>query len=225
MWEFTIQSNNFIKSYFFQVTNFTCGGYSIGISCSLLLSDPFALTNTIKKWANDHTTIVSKREIPKTPTFYLPNHGKPASSPSLLMGPNTNKDSAESLIFNIPTNTPNLDEGIFKNLAALCVEEAEIEASRELASNLSLLVKAPLEDVRVEECSRTGLLECSKSDYNTNGMSCARTWDELELKKICFSEGNKPIYASSWVNSMVDEGCVMIVPSTHSGVKIVVTFS
>lgn len=226
--QINIQLNNFtklIKLFYFQVTNFTCGGYSIGISCSLLLSDPFALTNTIKKWANNHNDIYLRNEIPKMPTFYLPNHGKPPSSPSLLMGPNTNKGLAKSLIFNIPTNSLTLDKNIYKNLAAFCVGEAEAEAGQELPSNLTVVVKAPHEDVSVEDCSRTGLLECSKLDCRVDGMSCAGTWDELELEKICFVEGNKPIYASSWVNSVADESCVMIVPSTDSGVKIVVTFT
>lgn len=211
--------------FYFQVTNFTCGGYSIGISCSLLLYDPFALTNTIKKWANNHNNIFSRIEIPKIPTFYLPNHGKPPSSPSLLMGPNTNKGLAKSLIFSIPTNSISLDKNNYKNLAALCVGEAEAEASRQMPSNLTILVKTPLDDVRVEDCSKTGLFECSKSECRVDGMNCAGTWDELELEEICFVGGNKPIYASGWVNSEVDEGCVMIVPSTDSGAKIVVSFT
>lgn len=227
-WEDVLEHNpQFSPLFYVQVTNFTCGGYSIGISCSLLLVDPFVLTTFIKKWAHLHNNLISRNEAPKIPTFYLPNHGKPASSPALLMGSNTTKDAAHTLIFKIPTDILNSDNNIHKNLAALCVHEAERDAGRKLASNLSIFFKVPLEDDKVEVLSRQELLDSPKSGYSINGMmSCARTWDELELDSICFSDGNKPVYASCWINSVVDEGSVMIVPSsTDSGVNIVVTFN
>ncbi|KAL1553989.1 hypothetical protein AAHA92_14596 [Salvia divinorum] len=208
-----------------QVTNFTCGGYSIGISCSLLLADPFTLTTIIKKWATLHNNIVSTSEIPKISTFYLPNYGPPPSSTSLLIGSNTSKAAAESVIFKIPTNILNSDNNIHKHLAALCVEEAEHDTGRKLAPNLSLLVQVPSGDDRVEVCSRQGLFECSTLGHGVKGVSCARTWDELELDNICFSEGNKLVYASCWINSVIDEGSVIIAPSTDQGVQIVVTFT
>ncbi|KAH6819468.1 hypothetical protein C2S51_003071 [Perilla frutescens var. frutescens] len=223
-WEDVLDLNPQFSPLFY-VTNFKCGGYSIGISCSLLLVDPFLLTTFIKKWANAHNNIISRNESPKIPTFFLPNHGKPTSSPSLLMGSNTTKDVGESVIFNIPTKILDLDK-IHKNLAALCVDEAERDAGRKLASNLSLFLKVPSEDDKVEVCTRQGLLDGPKSCLGMNGMSRARTWDELELDEICFGEGNKSVYASCWINSVVDEGSVMIVPSTDDlGVKIVVTFT
>ncbi|XP_047941993.1 uncharacterized protein LOC125188936 [Salvia hispanica] len=215
----------FSPLFYIQVTNFTCGGYSIGISCSILLGDPFTLTTIIKKWASLHNTMFPSNEIPQIPMFYLPNHGPPPSFTSLLTGSNTTKDPAESLIFNIPTNILNSDNNTHKHLAALCVEEAERETGQKLAPNLSLLVQLPPEDDTVEVCSREGLLECSKLDHGAKGVSFTRAWDELELDNICFNEGNKPIYASCWINSVVDEGCVIIAPSTDQGLQIVVTFT
>lgn len=210
----------------FKVTNFTCGGYSIGISCSILLGDPFTLTTIIKNWATLHTNIFPSNETPQIPIFYLPNHGPPPSSTSLLTGSNTTKHAAETLIFKFPTNILNSDSNsTHKHLAAFCVEEAERETGRKLAPNLSLLVQAPPEDDRVEVCLRQELLECSKLDNGAKGVSFTRAWDELELDNICFNEGNKPIYASCWINSVVDEGCVIIAPSTDQGLHIVVTFT
>lgn len=143
------------------------------------------------------------------------------------MGSNTTKDAAHTVIFKIPTKILSLYSNTHKSLAALCIDEAERDAGRKLASNLSLFLKVPSEDDRVEVLSRQGLLESApKSGLSINGMSCARTWDELELESVCFSDGNKPVYASCWINSVVDEGSVMIVPSsTDSGVVIVVTFN
>ncbi|KAK6153922.1 hypothetical protein DH2020_013561 [Rehmannia glutinosa] len=88
-------------------------------------------------------------------------------------------------------------------------------------------VQVPFEDAKVEICSRQVLLESSLGKIN--GLSCARTWDELGLESICFNEGNKPVYVSCWINSVVDdEGFVMIIPSSDdntSGMKIIVTFT
>ncbi|KAI3463602.1 hypothetical protein Pfo_020265 [Paulownia fortunei] len=227
-WEDVLEQNpQFSPLFYVQVTNFSCGGYSIGISCSLLLVDPFVLTSFLKRWSNAHNNMVSRTDVPKIPTFYLPNLGKPGSSPALLMGSNTGKNAAESVIFKIPTKILDLDNNIHKNLAALCINEAEREVGRTMASNLSLFLKVPAEDAKVEFCSREGLLESPSG--NINGLTCARTWDELGLDSICFNEGKKPAYVSCWINSVVDEGCVMIIPTSDanntSGMKIVVTFT
>lgn len=204
----------FIK---FQVTNFSCEGYSIGISCSLLLIDPFALTTFLKNWSNIHNNIISKPNATKIPTFYLPHHGK--SYPFQLMGPNTFNNAAETVIFKIPTKILDSD----MNLAARCVDEAEREIGRKVAPNLSLFFKVPHEDAKVETCSREGLLKDQGCD-DFKGLTCVRTWDELELKNVCFNEGKKPIYVSCWINSLVDEGSVLAVPF-DAGVQIVVTFT
>ncbi|KAL8474545.1 hypothetical protein ACS0TY_030409 [Phlomoides rotata] len=229
-WEDVVETNpNFNPLFYVQVTNFSCEGYSIGISCSLLLIDPFVLTTFLKNWSNIHKNIVSNHNAPKIPAFYLPHHGK--SYPAQLMGTNTFNNAAETVIFKIPTNILNSDNNIHKNLAARCINEAEREIGRNIAPNLSLFLKVPHEDAKVEICSREGLLESLSSDQggdDFNGLSsCVRTWDELELKHLCFNEGKKPIYVSCWINSLVDEGSVMIVPvdADNSGFQIVVTFT
>ncbi|KAK6127757.1 hypothetical protein DH2020_038466 [Rehmannia glutinosa] len=220
-WEDVVEKNpQFSPLFYVQVTNFTCGGYSIGISCSLLLEDPFVLTTFLKRF--------SKTDVPKIPTFYHPNFGKPTSSPSLLMGSNNSgKNAAQSVIFKIPTKILDLDNNIHKKIAGLCIGEAERVTGRKMASNLSLFVKVPFEDAKVEICSRQVLLESSLGKIN--GLTCERTWDDLGLESICFNEGNKPVYVSCWINSVVDdEGFVMIIPSSDdntSGMRIIVTFT
>ncbi|CAO2819459.1 unnamed protein product [Amaranthus hypochondriacus] len=47
----------FSPLFYIQVTNFKCGGYSIGISCSLFLVDPLFMANFLNKWAKIHRNI------------------------------------------------------------------------------------------------------------------------------------------------------------------------
>lgn len=171
----------------------------------------------------------SRTDLPEFPTFYLPKLGKSGSSAGIQMGSNERNNAAQSVTFKLPKKILELDD---KNLAALCIKEAEREVATKMASNFSLFVKAPYEDTKVEICSRQ-LLEVSESTTSpggvVSGLSCARTWDELGLENICLNEGKKAVYVSCWINSAVDEGCVMIIPPSDEkntmGLKIIVTFS
>ncbi|CAA3032995.1 ECERIFERUM 1-like, partial [Olea europaea subsp. europaea] len=209
------------------VTNFKCGGYSIGISSSLLLADPFVMTSFLKKWANVHKSLVLKADVPKMPTFYLPNlRNSAGKTPSLLMDSKTNKCVAQSVIFNIPTKISNLGSDNYHNLAAECILEAEHIVGTKMASNFSLYVKKPDEDVRVEICPKEKLIR--KPTSIVNGFTYASSWDVLGADEICFNEGNKAAYVSCWINSIFDEGSVMIVGTDNeytSGTKIIVTFT
>lgn len=76
-WEGIHQTTpQFSPLFLVQVTNFKCGGYSIGISCSLLLADPFAMTSFLKSWSKIHNNLVSQIDSPKIPAFYTPNFTK-----------------------------------------------------------------------------------------------------------------------------------------------------
>ncbi|CAI9775584.1 unnamed protein product [Fraxinus pennsylvanica] len=226
-WEDVLELNQpqFSPLFYVQVTNFSCGGYSIGISCSLLLADPFALTAFLKRWANDHSSLLSKPDAPTTPICYLPKLRQLGSSKALLSGINTSKYPAQSVIFNIPTNILNLDKNVYKNLAALCIDEAERKKGRKFGSKFSLFVKKPYEVLNVEMCSTECLNE--KTFCTVNGLTCAG-WDfVLGADETWFDEGNMPAYVSCWINSMSDEGSVMIIAADDeesSAIQIIVTF-
>lgn len=220
-----IEISSITVLHVFQVTNFSCGGYSIGISCSLLLADPFALTGFLKRWANEHNSLLSKPDAPKTPLCYLPKLRNLGSSKALLSGINTNKYPAQSVIFNIPTKILNLDKNVYKNLAVLCIDEAERKKGRKMGSKFTLFVKKPCEVLKVEICS----MECldEKTFCTMNGLTCAG-WDNvLGTNETWFNEANMPTYVSCWINSMSDEGSVMIIVADDeetSAMQIIVTF-
>ncbi|KAL3817980.1 hypothetical protein ACJIZ3_003885 [Penstemon smallii] len=236
-WEDVFQLNpRFSPLFYVQVTNFSCGGYSIGISCSLLLADPFVLTTFLNNWSNLHNEIVSKPNLPKIPLFYLPNLAKPGSS-SPYSQTTPKSAAAQSIIFTIPTNILNSDNNIinytYNDIVALCIDKAEHEVGTKMASKFSLLVKLPPEDFKVEIMSREKL--SSSIIDNVDGLSCGKIWDEvIKVDEICFGLGNKPEYASCWINNSIvlddgddEEGFVMIIASDDLntlGMKIVVTF-
>ncbi|KAL9170117.1 hypothetical protein ABFS82_04G122900 [Erythranthe guttata] len=246
-WEDIVQHNpQFSPLIYIQVTNFTCGGYSIGITSSLLLVDPFTFSNFLKKWCKIHKTIFSRTNTSKIPYLYFPNYASSPNDYRLIMGSNyktcknNTNASAQSVILTVPKNILHNNH---KNLAALCIEEAERKTGSKMASSLSLLLhKLPCEEEdtyynKVEMCSRKGLLEgLLVSENEISGLintNCAiRTWDELGLDSLCFDEGNKADYVSCWISSspaVSDEGSVMIIsPSGDDtdtfGIKVVVTF-
>ncbi|KAK7850783.1 brassinosteroid-related acyltransferase 1 [Quercus suber] len=63
----------FSPLFYVQVTNFQYGGYSIGISCSILLADLMVKEKFLTSWANIHNNILSSNNELKKPFFYLPN--------------------------------------------------------------------------------------------------------------------------------------------------------
>ncbi|KAL7152779.1 hypothetical protein ABFS83_04G121500 [Erythranthe nasuta] len=247
-WEDIVQQNpQFSPLIYIQVTNFSCGGYSIGITSSLLLVDPFTFSNFLKKWSKIHKTIFSRTNIPKIPYFYFPNCASSPNDYRLITGSNhktcknNTNAAAQSVILTVPKN---ILRNNHKNLAALCIEEAERKTGSKMASNLSLLLhKLPCEEEdtyynKVEMCSRKGILEgLLVSENKISGLintNCAiRTWVELGLDSLCFDEGNKADYVSCWISSssaVSDEGSVMIInPSSDDtdtfGIKVVVTFN
>ncbi|KAL2489706.1 BAHD acyltransferase BIA1-like [Forsythia ovata] len=208
-WEDVLEHNlQFSPLFYVQVTNFSCGGYSIGISCSLLLADPFALTGFLKRWINNHNTLVSQTNASK-PICYLPKLRKLGNSKALLSGINTNKYPAQSVIFKIPTKILNLDKNVYKNLAGLCIDEAEHKIGRKMGSKFSLSVKKSHEVLKVEKCSTECLNE--KTFCTVNGLTCGGWDDVLGADETWFNGENKPAYVSCWINSISDEGSVMII--------------
>ncbi|KAL7114500.1 hypothetical protein ACP275_04G125000 [Erythranthe tilingii] len=246
-WEDIVQHNpQFSPLIYIQVTNFSCGGYSIGITSSLLLVDPFTFSNFLKKWSKIHKTIFSRTNIPKIPYLYFPNYVSSPNDYLLITGSNyktcknNTNAAAQSVILTVPKDI--LHNNNHNNLAALCIEEAERKTGSRMASSLSLLLhKLPCEKEdacnKVEMCSRKGLLEgLLVSENKISGLintNCAiRTWDELGLDSLCFDEGNKAHYVSCWISSssaVSDEGSVMIInppgdDTDTMGIKVVVTF-
>ncbi|CDP08351.1 unnamed protein product [Coffea canephora] len=220
------QNPQFSPLFYVQVTSFKCGGYSIGISCSLLLVDPVAMTSFLKRWRDIHVEMVSRTDVPKIPIFYRPNLRNPGPLPGLSIGSSKKAYAAKTMIFTIANKVLDLDSEIHNKFAAACIDEAEYKLGYKTAPslNFSFLVKEPSEEVNVRNFTREGLVQ--KPSTTVNGIHTCSTWDDLGVTEIWFEEGNRPAHVSCWINSVPDEALVMIIPSPEkdgSGMKIVVT--
>jgi hypothetical protein len=204
------------------VTNFQCGGYSIGISCSLLVADLLVKDNFLNSWAIIHNNILSSINGPKIPLFYRPNLKTKGSSPTGLISSTPRKNSGQTTHFKVTAATANLDSEMWKSLAFLCVEETESKLGSKMNSELYLFVKEKSEVIKVEKCSKHGLVRPQMSLKSQ--LACA-DWDDLGANDISFHEGNKPVHVSHWIGSVL-EGLVMAIPSPREealGMNILVT--
>ncbi|CAK9173302.1 unnamed protein product [Ilex paraguariensis] len=223
-WEDIDEENpQFSPLFYVQVTNFKCGGYSIGISCSLLLADPLFMASFFKSWASIHRALISKTDTLKKPIFYLPNLRKTGCSPTTQNCSIPSKNRGQSLIFKMAETNLNLDTEMQKTLAMLCIEAAESHLGTKMAMKFSVFVREPSGAIKVENCLERGLVQKPLSIVSqlTDG-----NWDDLGADEVCFNEENKPACVSYWINSFSDEGLVMVIPSPKdggSGTRIIVT--
>ncbi|KAF7138881.1 hypothetical protein RHSIM_Rhsim07G0118000 [Rhododendron simsii] len=203
------ENPQFSPLFYAQVTNFHCGGYSVGISCSLVLADPLAIISFLRRWANIHSRMVSETEMAKPPLFYLPNFKPNASSLTNQAGSNQIKDRRKPLIFRTgKINHNEVDKR--KALALRCIEEAELKLGGKRASKITLLVKKPSEEIEVESYLREGLME--KQLSFRSGLNCG-SWDDLGASEVKFCEGKKPVCVSYWISCVPGEGLLVLIPS------------
>ncbi|KAK7307759.1 hypothetical protein VNO77_41105 [Canavalia gladiata] len=206
--EIDAQCPDFSPLFYVQMTKFECGGYSIGISCSLLLAEILLVENFLKKWAEIHNNMSSQNEEIETPIFYLPCLKNPESLPSDIISRTLSKNGVQSLVFRITTEEVTFRKELWMELAMLCVEEAEQKLSTNMGSHFSLVVKESSEVINVESCSKSGWsLQGSRLRHHMTGT----TWNEFGVYEVAFDEGNKPVHVSCWTGS-VSGGNVMTVP-------------
>lgn len=196
------------------MTNFKCGKYSVGISCSLFLEDPYSMTSFLNRWSKIHINVVSEADAPKIPTFFLPKlRRKGCSSSTLYSSSNTsNYHVNDTLIFKLPLKFLNLSDDINKNnLVEKCVEEVENKYGKNLSTKLCLFVRETSEDVNVETFTREGI---NSFGSIKNGLISANYLDDLGLAdNMRFKEENKAIHFSCWIINPGNEDLVLITPS------------
>ena len=142
-----------------QVTNFECGGYSIGVSCSPVLVDPLTIICFLRKWGEIHGEMMSGTEGAKLPVFYLPKLKPNRSSPANTVGLNPSKGRGKSVIFTAHGRRLNLGDHTAKSLSLLCVAEAESKLGLKTDSKFYVIVKETSGVVKVESLSGEGPMQ------------------------------------------------------------------
>ncbi|ESW28576.1 hypothetical protein PHAVU_002G000900 [Phaseolus vulgaris] len=199
--EIDAQCPQFSPLCYVQVTNFECGGYTIGISCSLLLAEVFLVENFLGKWAEIHHNMSLQHGEIQRPVFYHPPMKNWESLP--LVNRSESESGVQSLVFKIITE----DAKMGRELAMLCVEEAERKLESDLGSEFCVMVKeCSSEVIKVESWSRGEGMEL-KLKYEMRGSR----WEEFAVQEVAFNEGNKPVHVCTWIDH-VRFGYVMTVP-------------
>ncbi|KAG5248898.1 hypothetical protein OIU77_027510 [Salix suchowensis] len=205
------QNPIFSPLLYVQVTDFQCGGYSIGISSSILLADHIIIDNFFSRWSG-----IQEKLLPNNSNglgksmFYLPNLRNTSSSPHNAMSPTPGKRSGQTLIFKIAGDRE--IEGVknesWKSAVSHCIQEAEHKLGGEMPTGFSLFVKESPEVIRIQSCKKNELVKS-----NLNFRCQAITLDDLGVKELAFRHGNKPTHVSCWIGS-ADDGLVMAIPSS-----------
>lgn len=190
---------------YIQVTNFQCGGYSIGFSLSIVLGDPLELTSFIEHIAKLHNDMFQET---KTPVFYLPKL-KTHKSFSVPTSITHTKHSGQILLYNV-NNVENLHKidntTVLKQLALDCIKEAEQKLDISLDLDFALFVKGlKMDDLTVEAASKEGLA------------SPVVSLTSHKLMDIAFWETHKPTEVAYWIGLREHEGLVMVSSSSGDG--------
>ena len=206
--------------FFLQVTKFECGGYSIGISCSLLLADVLVVENFIKKWAEIHNTLLPQNEDQKAPMFY---HPLLISEPPLsaVISRTPSKNGALTMVFKITSKEVKFNMELWRGLAMLCVEEAEKMLHKNMGSDFSVLVKESFEVIKVEGCSKSGH---STQVLGPKNQIIGTTWNDFGAYDVAFHEGSKPVLVSHWIGSVAG-GHVIAFPYPEENLNAVIIVS
>ncbi|TYJ07784.1 hypothetical protein E1A91_A11G030300v1 [Gossypium mustelinum] len=174
----------FSPLFYVQMTNFQCGRYSIGISCSILLVDFFLRTEFLKTWASIHSNSVDHNNERKLPLFYLPGvNGTTDSSPNLISSSTPNKNESKTMVFKINAESENMEIEWCRKIA---LADAENGLGSEMGDEFCLFLKESFE-------------------------SSIGNWDDLGTNDVSFRLGNKPVHFSYWFRSILG-GVVVVIP-------------
>ncbi|XP_027916438.1 protein ECERIFERUM 2-like [Vigna unguiculata] len=223
-WKEIDQHNpQFSPLFYVQVTHFECGGYTVGISCSLLLADALVVENFLKTWADIHNSMLLQREEIKAPIFHHSHLVKNDQPPPAEVINRTRCGKAQSMAFKFIGKDLNLNQEFWREVAMLCVEEAEQKLDKKVWTEFSLFVKEMCEVMKVEGHSKSGY--CKKVlDQSLKNEISGGTWNDFG-EFVMFHEGNKPVHVSRWIGSIADDGNVVVIPCPEEKASAVIIVS
>ncbi|KAK7386273.1 hypothetical protein VNO78_26392 [Psophocarpus tetragonolobus] len=209
----------FSPLFYVQVTQFECGGYSIGISCSLLLADVLVAENFLKTWTEIHKNMFLQNEEIKAPIYYHPLLKKKFESPSGDVISRTPTNKARNIVFKVTAKDFSFNKELWRDLAMLCVAEAEHKLHKKMWTNFNLFVKESSDVIKVEGYAKNGKYK-EVLDQSLNNQISGATWIDFG-DHVTFHEGNKPVLVSRWIGSTAD-GKVIVVPCPEEDASAVI---
>ncbi|XP_065857067.1 3'-N-debenzoyl-2'-deoxytaxol N-benzoyltransferase-like [Euphorbia lathyris] len=200
----------FSPLFYLQVTNFQCGGYSIGISCSILFADVLITDNFLQKWAKIHRDIVSRNNEAKVPVFYLPNLKPVHENLNGEFSSTTREKITQTVVYKI-SNTYEM-VNLKENLALFCLEEAEKKFRiAKTSPEFGFLVKESPKVIKDRSWKK-----CEIGKFENDEVVILKTSDLNEcmgMEEVYLREGSKPATVSYWISSGDDGVHAIVGPS------------
>ncbi|XP_072963136.1 uncharacterized protein [Typha angustifolia] len=200
--------------FYVQVTRFQEEGYSIGISCSLLLADPWQLTKFLKSWALTHAQMLSQGHLSKDPIFHLsffqrranPNYIKSipldySSKPTIT--------TTTTVLFKSSQKPSKLMPSLNKLVASEAVSKLGDHGAAGGVSNFYLFLSEE-EGLKVERWSED--VRTNDSLINVEVVH----WEEFcRVEELSLMEGNKAVHVSYDIISRGNGEGIVVVMSPH----------
>lgn len=196
------------------------GGYSIGISCSLLLADPLLLAQFLKTWAQTHATMLAQGQLTRSPIFHLSYFQRPDNLHRLKsIELVSNPSSTATVLFKVDQIAD--AKSFSATTAAPYIRQATRRLEMNDVNDYSLIVSNHSGDTKVELSGRATSLNLS--DEVILGAQEVDFLDCLGIKEVSLVKGNKPIYVSCQVVSCVSEGLIVAMLPPNEKLMVSIT--
>ncbi|WOL06103.1 hypothetical protein Cni_G14835 [Canna indica] len=216
--EVDMEMPNFSALFYIQVTQFEGDGYTIGISCSLLLADPLFLANFLKSWARTHAQMLAQGRLTESPIFHLSyferrDHPHHIKSTKLESNPtDSSSPSSSTMLFKVNRN---LDAQSYDAFATACLQETTERLGAKPVPNFYLMISDHATGLKIEPCA-------DASPRSSSRALDVAWWDQFGLDELVFAGTNKPLHVSCQVVSRVD-GCLAMVMIPEGQMECVVS--
>ncbi|XP_074565876.1 protein ECERIFERUM 26-like [Curcuma longa] len=223
---------DFSALFYIQVTQFEGDGYSIGVSCSLLLADPSFLTKFLISWAEIHTQMLTPPALLESSMFHLSYFQRRPDRPNRLRSielslsdDDSNRHPNATMLFELRQrdSSPSYDA-----MAIACLREATARLKARPVSEFVLIVSDHVGDLTVktlqlasEYSSSTTTTVVELSDHVAYDVAW---WDQLGMQELTLVPGNKPVHVSSQIVFDGKDGLVVVmIPESDARLMISVT--
>lgn len=204
------------------------GGYAVGVSCSLMLSDPLSLASFLRSWARTHAEMKARNELATHPLMqYASYFQRPMAARALTksipldddaFSGTDNNHATETVLFRArPAATGAGAPDDHRVLAGACVAQvSERLGAGKTPAQFSVIVVAGRDD----GLGGTNVETCTAESVGGGGrrykLEVAQWQEELGLSEMVLKD-SKPVHVSFGIMSSGDEGLAVVMPDGVAG--------
>ncbi|XBI50598.1 hypothetical protein VPH35_113982 [Triticum aestivum] len=198
---------------FMQLNRFQDGGYAMGVSCTVLLSDPLSLARFLLTWARTHTEMKGQNKVVLRPMMqYMAYFERPEICCKRIRSFPIDSVAADgahaqTVLFRIAAGSAT---GDFRTLAAACIDQASKELEVDRVSRFTLVV-APRDSTCGATTVETSVMADGLKKGGAGHALEAVEWSELRLDELTLRDV-KPVHVSYGIVAGGDEGLVVVMP-------------